>query len=149
MNNHRAIKGIADDQTQIIDELGQIEKELDSLIASGGNQQLIQYFNQAVSDQDKVDLSKVTSREQIYGKALQIEKEIEEMNRELVDVQTMIDQKQRKGEEKFNIVVNGQSLNLDSIVNSYYETLLWLENAAVDLNYQVEEVAGRLGMEKS
>eukprot|EP00347_Sterkiella_histriomuscorum_P016181 403354179 len=149
MNNHKTIKGIADDQTQIIDELSQIERELDTLIASGGNQQLIQYFNQAVSDQDKVDLSKVTSREQIYGKALQIEKEIEEMNRELVDVQTMIDQKQRKGEEKFNIVVNGQSLNLDSIVNSYYETLLWLENAAVDLNYQVEEVAGRLGMEKS
>ena len=70
------------------------------------------------------------------------------MGSELKDVQTMIDQKQKRGEEKFNIVVNGQQLNLDQIVSSYYDTLLWLENAAVDLNYQVEDIAGRLGLEK-
>ncbi len=32
-------------------------------------------------------------------------------------------------------MVEGQQLNLDETLNAYYETLLWLENAAVDLNY--------------
>ena len=55
--------------------------------------------------------------------------------------------RESRGKEKLNIVMNGQTLNMDQIVSSYYETLLWLENAAVELNFQVEEVAERLGLE--
>ena len=39
-------------------------------------------------------------------------------------------------------------MRIDEKLNIYYETLIWMENAAVDLNYQVEEVAKRLGVQE-
>ena len=63
INNSKTIKSIAEDQTQIIDELNQIDKELDTIIQSGGNQKLINYFNDAIQNQSEYDMSKVSSRE--------------------------------------------------------------------------------------
>ena len=69
------------------------------------------------------------------------------MSKELTEAQALIDVRERQGKEKLNIVMNGQVLNMDQIVSSYYETLLWLENAAVELNYQVEDIGERLGLQ--
>ena len=63
INNSKTIKSIAEDQTQIIDELNQIDKELDTIIQSGGNQKLINYFNDAIQNHSEYDMSKVSSRE--------------------------------------------------------------------------------------
>ena len=56
-----------------------------------------------------------------------------------------IEEKQVKGTSAFKIVVGDKALPLDQTINAYYETLMWLESAAADLNYQVHEIEERLG----
>ena len=38
-----------------------------------------------------------------------------------------------------------QVKNIDKTLNIFYDTLKWIENAAVDLKFQVEEVEDRIG----
>ncbi len=39
---------------------------------------------------------------------------------------------------------DGQKIAIDDILNSQYETLKWIENAAADLRYMTDDVARKL-----
>ena len=49
-SNASALAGVAQDQTQIIQELDQIEKELDQIISTGGNKHFLEYFKGQSAD---------------------------------------------------------------------------------------------------
>ena len=41
---------------------------------------------------------------------------------------------------------DGNPIKVDDTLNMYYETLTWIESAALDLNFQIDEVQERLAL---
>lgn len=133
---------VALEQDQILKELNDIEGELDILLSSNGNQSTIDYLSKA----ENVDLRKLAPREQIFAKAREVETLIDVMAKDLNDVRGFIETQNKKGQEGISIIVDNKPMRIDEKLNIYYETLLWMENAAVDLNFQVDQVAKKLGI---
>ena len=45
-------------------------------------------------------------------------------------------------------MLEDKPVRVDETFNMYYETLQWLENAAVDLKFQIEEVEDKMNQQK-
>lgn len=69
-------------------------------------------------------------------KSMEIERINDDIASSLGQVQNEIKTFQANKDKKAVISFEGNPMYVEETLNMYYETLLWLENAAMDLHYQ-------------
>lgn len=146
------MRGINDDQDEILKHLTQVEKELDLLLSNfiTGASDLSEFYANPLStsnlDLDSDSLyDKRLTRQQVFQKAFQIEQAADEMSRELQSSERALDQIQASQAKKQDAGIqmtleDGTQVVIDDILNTQYETLKWIENAAADLRFMTEDV---------
>lgn len=103
---------------------------------------------------DPTNTGRLPSREQVFLKAIDLENSVDSMSRDLSSIQDTLNRCQNLDSKlistydyKKQYISGGQDSQMrtiDQTLNIFYDTLKWIENAAVDLKFQVEEVETRL-----
>lgn len=152
-SNIKELDAIQTNQNQMIDELDIIEKELDShLLRYEHDTDIVKFQESGASF--GLELDEVPLREQVYRNALQIDSDVTDLNRNVIEIQKEIDGMMKKNDHqaKSNAVMfsmkNGSNQNdvisatgdIQKILGTYYESLKWIQSAAIDLQFQTQEI---------
>ena len=143
------MREINSDQDEILHQLFDIEKELDILIQEGLNgysmsksTEVLDFYNNPLykkgsgSTGETLFYEQRVPRQQVFQKAFMIEQYVDEISNDLNNVQRTIDltQKTTSGHTALKIPTeDGNQVVIDDILNSHYEALQQLENAAMGL----------------
>ena len=124
------------------------------MLKSDANADLSEFYANPLLtvDQQQLDsnqFDKRVTRQQVFQKAFNIESAADEMTRELHDselalerIQAQMAQKQDAGIQM--TLEDGSKVVIDDILNAQYETLKWIENAAMDLRFMTEDVTRKV-----
>ena len=143
-------------QSALLSELGAIEDELDAILPQQMGQQM-----QLAGDKDNRFLKQVMrnpdlyeqapSREQVFQKALDLERDIRDLDQDLSVVSDQMRQSERQHARAAEIYLsNGNSnqaeqvTDMEKTLENFYASLKWIENATVDLKFQVDDIQGKV-----
>ena len=142
-------------QDAVLDELDVIESELDNLLPQYENDPEIQQLAQinpsgGISDQ-------VPLRDQVFRNAANIDKEVEDLNGQLVGVQQTVDNLMMKSNKDAKYDCIGLTMqpggndnqiqatqDIEQILNKYYQALKWIQGTSIDLQYQTQEIETKI-----
>ena len=94
---------------------------------------------------------RLLTRQQVFQHAFTIEQAADEMSREVHASERAIERLQAsqaasaKDQAGIEMTLeDGSRVVIDEILNTQYETLKWIENAAADLRYMTEDVTRKV-----
>ena len=150
--NAEIMRGIGSDQDEILKHLSQVEKELDTLLSCNLScaQDLSEFYaNPLTNLESDHHCDKRLTRQQVFQKAFQIETASDEISRDLYDSELALEKIQAANAKKQDdgiqmTLEDGSKVVIDDILNSQFETLKWIENAAMDLRFMTEDVSRKV-----
>ena len=92
------------------------------------------------------------NRERVFQKALDLDQNIKELEDNLKVVQEQVNQSERKHENAANLYLldncepskRQNVTNMERTLENFYSSLKWIENATVDLKFQVDDISNRV-----
>ena len=157
--NLEELSSVSTHQAVILDELQTIEAELDRMLPQAGSSNATissfdglkknKYLTTFLRDPDLYKSD--ASREKVFGQALDLERSIAELKEDVKDVNTQMmntDQAHTKAADLYLYKSDESKVqqvnDMEMALANFYSSLKWIENASVDLKFQVEDIQNKV-----
>ncbi|CAI2360425.1 unnamed protein product [Moneuplotes crassus] len=128
------MQGLAAQQKTLMDSLEKIDGEIDEAIAK--NQQGINTYNRFrgthFSSDDEMN-SKINYRQQMANKANDVNHSLDQIESTIKNIGEVVSNNHEKGSSE-----DEEEQQIGKVLNQAYDSLRWIQDTAVDLNYQIE-----------